>query len=291
MDLKSKLNYLLRDQASLPWFPQLTKDLVNSAWKALYTEQGYTRQNYSTSRIIKKNSQAERKVLGKLVFDNIEDTVILEKLPRNNEADFEALGLYFTQENESATEYQLSELKLAFNIISEAPSLFITVLTLVKSVHILKAESNQHDVSFSDPAIPFSIFISIPSIRQTNSSIRLAEAIIHEAMHLQLTLIETFCPLILEDNNKIFSPWKNEDRRPSGILHALYVSAVIYTSLPLLDISNKQIILTRRLEIQNQIIQIDSFRLTQGFTPTGRLFKDYLFACFDRLNGNESLNA
>jgi hypothetical protein len=281
VDLKSKLSSVLRDQSALPWFPQLTEDLVNSAWNVLYAGYGYTQQNYSTSRIIKKNAQADRNVSGTLAFDNFEGTVILEKLPSNHEADFEALGLCFSQENQSTTEYQLSELKLAFNIIAEVPSLFLTVLTLVRSIHILKAESDQHDVSFSDPTIPFSIFISIPSIRKPNSSIRLAEAIIHEAMHLQLTLIENFCPLILEDNNKLFSPWKNEDRRPSGVLHALYVFAVIYTSLPLLDTSNKKIITKRRLEIQNQILQIDSFRLTQGFTPIGQFFKDYLFACFD----------
>ena len=121
----------------------------------------------------------------------------------------------------------------------------------------------------------------MPSVHKTNSSIRLAEAIIHEAMHLQLTLVERLCPLILEDDRKLFSPWKNEDRKPSGVLHALYVFSVIYISLPLLDISNKKFIQQRGLEIKNQILKIDSFRLTEGFTPIGQVFKDNLFACFD----------
>lgn len=281
MDMHSKLSSALQDQKALPWFPELTEDLVNTAWEALYDERGYTQQNYTTSRIIEKNTHVDRGVLGTLVFDNFEGEVILEKLPCNNEAGFESLGLCFAQADQSAINYQLSELRLAFNLIAGIPSLYVTVLTLVRSIHILKAESDQHDVSFSDPAIPFSIFISIPSVHETNSSIRLAEAIIHEAMHLQLTLIESFCPLILEDNTKLFSPWKNEDRRPSGVLHALYVFSVIYTSLPLLNVSDEQFVVRRGLEIQKQILEIDSFRLTEGFTQIGQTFKDNLFACFD----------
>ncbi len=283
MNLHSKLSSALRDQKTLPWLPKISEGLVNSTWEALYAESGYTQQNYSTARIIAKSVHVDCTVLGTLAFDNFEGEVILEKLSSNNEAEFEALGLCFTKADKSAIEYQLSELKLAFNLIAESHSLFITVLTLVRSIHILSAESDQHDVSFSDPTIPFSIFISMPSVHETNSSIRLAEAIIHEAMHLQLTLIEKLCPLIFEDNKKLFSPWKNEDRRPSGVLHALYVFSVIYSSLPLLNTADEQFVARRGLEIKKQILEIDSFRLMRGFTPIGQAFKDNLYACFDKL--------
>ena len=55
-----------------------------------------------------------------------------------------------------------------------------------------------------------------------------------------------------EDKDKIFSPWKNEDRLPSGIAHALYVFTVIHVALPLLN-SNENFIDQRRLEIENEI--------------------------------------
>jgi len=284
VDLHSKLSSALRDQKTLPWLPKISEDLVNSAWEALYAESGYTQKNYSSSRVIEKNVHAKRNVLGILVFDGFEGEVILEKLSDNNEAGFEALDLCFAKVDQSAIEYQLSELKLAFNLIAEIPSLFITVLTLVRSIQILSAESDQHDTSFSDPTIPFSIFISMPSAHETNSSIRLAEAIIHEAMHLQLTLIERLCPLIIEDENKLFSPWKNENRRPSGVFHALYVFAVIYTSLPRLKSADEQFVARRGLEIKEQILEIDSFRLTNGFTPIGQVFKGNLFTCFEKPN-------
>ena len=281
MDIYSRFSSLIQEGKVLPWLPELTEDVVNSTWEALYAESGYKQKNYSSSRMIEKNVHAERNVLGILAFDDFESEVILEKLPSNNEARFGALGLSFSRANQSAIEYQLSELRLAFDLIAEIPSLYMTVLTLVRSIHILKAENDEHDVSFSDPTIPFSIFVSIPSIRETNSSIRLAEAIIHEAMHLQLTLIESFCPLISEDDKIIFSPWKNENRQPSGVLHALYVFSVIYTSLPLLNISVEEFVAGRRVEIRKQILEIDSFRSINGFTPIGHIFRDNLFARFD----------
>ena len=281
MGLHSKLSSALRDQKTLPWLPKISEDLVNSAWEALYAESGYTQQTYSTSRIIEKNVHAKRNVLGTLVFDNFESEVILEKLSVNNEAGFEELGLCFGKADQSAIEYQLSELQLAFNLIAKIPSLFITVLTLVRSIHILSAESDQHDVSFSDPTIPFSIFISMPSVHETNSSIRLAEAIIHEAMHLQLTLIERLCPLILEDNKKLFSPWKNEDRKPSGVLHALYVFSVIYVALPLILPANNKFIVQRRSDIEDQVLKIGDFRLLNGLSLLGQLFRNNLFSYFD----------
>jgi hypothetical protein len=49
-------------------------------------------------------------------------------------------------------------------------------------------------IRYSSPAIPFSIFVSVPPADERNVVARLAEAIIHEAMHLQLTLIEAIVP-------------------------------------------------------------------------------------------------
>lgn len=282
MDLHTKLSSTLRDQMTFPWLPQISEELVNSSWKGFYAESGYTAQNYSTSRMIERNVHAERNVLGTLVFDDFGGKLILEKLANNNEAAFEALGLCFPPGDQTSIDYHLSELKLAFKLIANIPSLYITVLTLVRSIHVLKAVNDEHDVSFSDPSIPFSIFVSIPAVHDANTSIRLAEAIIHEAMHLQLTLIESYSPLILEDSEKLFSPWKNEIRRPSGIFHALYVFAVIYTALPLLCTSDEEFVTRRGSKIKNQILEIDSFRLMQGFTPLGKIFRDNLFVCFDK---------
>ena len=54
---------------------------------------------------------------------------------------------------------------------------------------------------------------------------RLAENIVHEALHLQLTLVDTIEPLVIDDPNEaqVFSPWRNEPRNVLGLVHAVYV--------------------------------------------------------------------
>ena len=78
----------------------------------------------------------------------------------------------------------------------------------------------EYDVSHSDPAVPFSIFLSVPPAGQTGR-LRLAESIIHECMHLQLSIVEKALPLIDEPHAMYCRP-------ASGVLHGLYVFSVIY---------------------------------------------------------------
>jgi len=55
----------------------------------------------------------------------------------------------------------------------------------------------------------------------------LAESIVHEALHLQLTLVESIEPLVAESpaGVLVFSPWKNELRSFHGFIHGVYVFA------------------------------------------------------------------
>jgi HEXXH motif-containing protein len=56
---------------------------------------------------------------------------------------------------------------------------------------------------------------------------RLAESIIHEAMHLHLTNFEEVEPLVCEFVSKMQSPWKVESRPYQGVLHGLFVFACL----------------------------------------------------------------
>jgi HEXXH motif-containing protein len=73
--------------------------------------------------------------------------------------------------------------------------------------------------------------VSVPDTDEAYAVPRLAESIIHEAMHLQLTLIESIVPLINSTTQTAFSPWKQSERPVQGLLHALYVFAVISEAL------------------------------------------------------------
>ena len=54
---------------------------------------------------------------------------------------------------------------------------------------------------------------------------RLAENVIHEALHLQLSLVERVEPLIVDgaEHEPVVSPWKEGKRTMRGLLHAVYV--------------------------------------------------------------------
>ncbi len=99
---------------------------------------------------------------------------------------------------------------------------------LVRAVHLIASVGEDYDSSHSDPAILFSIFISVPSLPGRRSLLRVAEGLVHETMHLQLSLFETICPLV--DGSVdwgLYSPWKQKKRQTRGIMHGLYVFGVL----------------------------------------------------------------
>ena len=119
------------------------------------------------------------------------------------------------------------QLQEVADVLGTVDGLVDTVGLLVRTVHLLEAPIG-FDVSHSDPELPFSIFVSLPQPGEPDGVARLAEAIVHESMHLQLTMIELHLPLIADDLKCGYSPWKQEVRPISGLLHGLYVFAVIH---------------------------------------------------------------
>ena len=100
-----------------------------------------------------------------------------------------------------------------------------TVAGLCRSLHVLVASGRDFDVSYSDPTLPLSVFVSCPLPAERNRVERLAENIVHEALHLQLSLVERIQPLVIDDSDEelVVSPWKEEWRTVRGLLHAVYV--------------------------------------------------------------------
>ena len=100
-----------------------------------------------------------------------------------------------------------------------------TVAGLCRSLHVLVASGNDFDTSYSDPSLPLSVFVSCPLPAERNRVERLVESIVHEALHLQLSLVERVQPLVIDDPDEepVFSPWKDEWRSVRGLMHAVYV--------------------------------------------------------------------
>jgi HEXXH motif-containing protein len=147
--------------------------------------------------------------------------IIVERLPQDIQSRFAPLP--FAEDGLAAAVQPLSE---AVTLLARAPGVGALVGSLVKAAHILRAEAG-YDVNHSDPDLPFSVFISIPAADETARIARLAETLLHEALHLQLTLIEAAVTLVAAGAREGYSPWQSSPRPVGGLLHGLYVFAVI----------------------------------------------------------------
>ena len=135
------------------------------------------------------------------------------------------LGLQLATKSELRELDFQAVLKQSLTLIRRVQPLFGAVVGLCRSIHGLVSHDPSFDSSYSDPHLPFSIFVSCPPFTEINRVERMAENIAHEALHLQLSLVETFTPVVVEapDMAHLFSPWKNEFRTVHGLVHGVYV--------------------------------------------------------------------
>src|SRR5258706_13311228 len=101
----------------------------------------------------------------------------MEILPKDIERKYNELGVDFYKSDELFAKGLVNNdvfecMNDAFGMIRQIPSLFRTVVELVKSIHLIKLESDDYDVSFSEPQLPFSIFVSVPQKNSEISALR-----------------------------------------------------------------------------------------------------------------------
>jgi HEXXH motif-containing protein len=187
-------------------------------------------------------------------------------------------GVPFADEAAIATA-GLAGLERALGLLQQVPSLLATVGILAKSVHILEASESGYDVSYSDPLIPFSVFLNISEGRFAD--LRTTEALVHEAMHLQLSLIEKIVPIAKIDQGLHYSPWKDSHRPVSGLMHALYVFRVIDQWLALLPKTSQEAVdyaEKRHKEIGEEVGQLNPAPLVDHLTVEGQQLLSRLLA-------------
>lgn len=274
----------IQNLASPAWFPELTEDLANYGWQQLYEKYGLQTVNYSTDAVL-NNGVDERPNKTAIVLEpsvKALPPINIYPVPDKIASMYADSGAkpYSTEILQNSTILQC--LQEALDILAEIPSIYETISRLIASLHILQPDDDDFDISYSLPNIPFSIFVSVPSKRMENDTLRVAEGILHEAMHLQLTLIEQCMPLIIETDEKYFSPWKHEYRHPRGVFHAIYVFCVIEQFFGLLIEKNIptapiQYLKTRCNVIANQMGKINDFKNCPYFTASGKALTNKLF--------------
>ena len=135
------------------------------------------------------------------------------------------MGLQLAKECELEDKIFMNALVDSLVLIQDNREIHATVTSMCRSLHPLISNDCKIDVSFSDPALPFSIFLSCPPVDTQYRVERLTESIVHEALHLQLSLVERAEPLIVKNTVEtlVHSPWKGERRTLQGLLHGIYV--------------------------------------------------------------------
>lgn len=78
-------------------------------------------------------------------------------------------------------------------------------------------------VSFSDNSVPGALFVSVMQSDRLIDPYDLADSLIHEHRHQKLYLLERFGPLVAGTGDLVVSPWREDLRPPSGLLHAIFV--------------------------------------------------------------------
>ncbi|MDN3585673.1 HEXXH motif-containing putative peptide modification protein [Pedobacter aquatilis] len=149
-----------------------------------------------------------------------------------------------------------------------------SVKNIVKAVQLLEQYAPEYDTSYSHPDIPFTVFVSVGKKKSEIDTVRLAESILHESMHLMLSLIEKEIPLVSDNGRQYYSPWRMENRPIRGVLHGLFVFKAIsdwYSEAQKhhQDPATRDFMLWRTEVIHQEFLLIKDFHLEPGLTPAG----------------------
>lgn len=254
------------------WWPGLAPQLVRQRHHRF----AFDPDQYSTSKFL-GDKEPKRRLPISSEAEMGDLTLRLEFLDPSIVARMSNTGLLLVEDHDVSRTAQQSISK-ALLLIQLVPTLAATVDALVQSAHVLRSADPDMDVSHSDPAIPFSIFLSISEGKFAD--LRIAEAIIHEAMHLQLSLVEELVPLVADDGVRFHSPWKREGRPTSGVLHALYVFRTVAQWLDGISqaTTDVQYVARRCVQIEEEISELDLDALSLGLTSDGRMLLERLSA-------------
>ena len=279
-NLAARVDASLRDRNTNLWLPGLATELVETGWRDLRCMSGLTPDTYGTARAIARDSSAPRRIVTRLpVFSGggvAAGEFQVEALDEVYARGYKQAGVKFYPTEELVAVSVLEQLRGAINILRLVPTLLTTVASLVRTIHVIDPDGDDYDISFSEPHIPFSIFVSVPRGSGVTNPLRVAEAIVHEAMHLQLTFIEKVLPLVQFTGKQHYSPWREEFRNAQGLLHGLYVFCVINEFLRSLPNNLESDLLDhveeRLSEVRKQVNSVWAFQNSEDLTEIGAHF-------------------
>jgi len=208
----------------------------------------------------------------------VNDTFLLE------EPDFDRLQAFYDEHGleplpvaELLAGQVPAKLRRALAVLAEVAPAHACVLALAHSVQVLRQPDPEIDVSYSHPAVPFSIFVTVCEEDSELAALRVAEAVLHETMHLHLTLLESVMDLVQPGSLAVYySPWREEDRPVRGVLHGLFVFRAVQAFYQALiaqagcpdEATN--FASERLLSIAQEVQLVADFARADGLTAAGR---------------------
>ena len=271
------------DPASLlpPFESSLPAALRLSGERALLKFHALTRESYSTERFL-SDSPDNNTAVSKTISVASGNLLLCEAHSAGLVRYSAEHGLILASDADADRATGLIEAAL-LRVVEPYPFLWSAVSELAWRCHIVLAPDDDYDVSFSDPAIPFSIFVSAPARNERSSILRVAENLIHETMHLQLTLFEGLFPLVdIASSWFTYSPWTQQKRPAHGVLHGLYVYCVLrwmwrQFSLKTRNKTDREFALRRISEIDGEISAVRGLEESPALTEAGKHFLRKLF--------------
>jgi len=270
------------DTASLlpPFESSLPATLRLSGERALLRFHALTRETYSTERFLSGSPDNIAAVLNTIQVTTGNLLLCEANSPELVRYSAEH-GLKLASDADTNRTIGLIEAAL-WDVIEPCPFLRSAVSELAWRCHIVLAQGDDYDVSFSDPAIPFSIFVSAPARNDRSSILRVAENLIHETMHLQLTLFEGLSPLVDTASTwSMYSPWKQQPRPAQGVLHGMYVFCVLrwmwrQISQTSRNRTDRDFALRRISEIDEEVSAVRALVESPALTEVGKHFLNQL---------------
>lgn len=113
----------------------------------------------------------------------------------------------------------------ALSIVREwRPALHAEMTKICRSVQFVRDPTAHPEkiVSFSDNSVPGALFVSVMQGKRIIDPFDLADSLIHEHRHQKLYLLERRF-VMTEPGGLVVSPWREDLRPASGVLHAVFV--------------------------------------------------------------------
>lgn len=263
-------------QAPFSVFDEATATaLVPVGWQQLATNQGIDAAQYSIANCL-VNPQAVITKPNQLALTTNETVLVEEPEFERLQGFYDEHGLEPLPAAELLTGHVVSKLQRALAVLAEVAPAYACVRTLVRSVQVLRQPDPEIDVSYSHPAVPFSIFVTVCDEDSPLAALRVAEAVLHETMHLHLTLLEAVVDLVLPSSMALYySPWREEDRPIRGVLHGLFVFRAVHDFYAARlaasehSLNEREFMVARIQAIRQEINSLDSFSKASALTPPG----------------------